>query len=95
VVNIGGGSAIAVREAVDLMIRLSGIPVRVRTTGETGGSVRSDVAWLRLDIGKADRLLGWRPQLSFEDSVRDLLSGVRTGVSHGTAPVFGLEVNSG
>jgi nucleoside-diphosphate-sugar epimerase len=72
VVNIGGGQAVPVRRLVDLMIELSGRPLRV--VEELPAQVtRSDAPWQRLDIARARRLLGWSPRRTLEDSLRDLL----------------------
>lgn len=73
VINIGSGAAVPVRRVVDLMISLTGLPVRVAFTEGHGGSVRSDADWLSLDIGKAARLLGWLPRRPLEASLRDLV----------------------
>ncbi|MER7794089.1 NAD(P)-dependent oxidoreductase [Streptomyces sp. NPDC097640] len=72
VVNIGSGRAVPVRALVDLMISLSGLPVRV-VEDPALHRTRSDAAWQRLDIGRARRLLGWSPRRALRESVRDLL----------------------
>lgn len=73
VVNIGGGRAVPVRRLVELMISLSGRPVRVvEATGAR--QARSDAPWQRLDISRARRRLGWSPRRTLEESLRDLLA---------------------
>lgn len=73
VVNIGSGRAVPVRALVDLMISLSGLPVRL-VEDPALHRARSDAAWQRLDIGRARRLLGWSPRRTLRESVRDLLA---------------------
>ncbi|MES4904974.1 MULTISPECIES: NAD(P)-dependent oxidoreductase [unclassified Streptomyces] len=73
VVNIGSGQAVPVRRLVDLMISLSGLPVRV-VEDPALQRTRSDAAWQRLDIGRARRLLGWAPRRTLRESLRDLLA---------------------
>lgn len=73
IVNIGGGDAVPVRELVDLMISLSGRPIRV-VEESPAQLTRSDAPWQRLDIARARRLLGWLPRRTLEDSLRDLLT---------------------
>jgi nucleoside-diphosphate-sugar epimerase len=73
VVNIGGGRAVQVRHLVDRLVALSGLPARLETTGEPGGSPRSTAAWLQLDIDRARRLLGWVPRHELDRSLRDML----------------------
>ncbi|MFC4907538.1 NAD-dependent epimerase/dehydratase family protein [Actinomadura gamaensis] len=81
VINIGGGSAVPVRALVDLMIALSGVPVRVVEDAgpppdgadATGRTARSGVHWQCLDTGRARRTLGWAPRRTLAESMRDLL----------------------
>ncbi|QXJ26145.1 NAD(P)-dependent oxidoreductase [Actinomadura graeca] len=73
VVNIGGGRAVPVRRLVELMISLSGRPVRVVEEADAPRT-RSDSPWQRLDISRARRRLGWSPSRTLEESLRDLLA---------------------
>lgn len=73
VVNIGGGRAVPVRRLVDRLLELSGLPARLETTGDPGGSPRSSAAWQQLDIDRARRLLGWVPRHALDQSLRDML----------------------
>jgi NDP-hexose 4-ketoreductase len=75
VINVGRGEAVPVRALIDRMISLSGLPVAVLEDAQ-GAPARTDVAWQWLDIARADRLLGWRPRRSVDDSLRDLLEPV-------------------
>jgi nucleoside-diphosphate-sugar epimerase len=72
VINVGRGEAVPMRALVDRMITLSGLRVPVTEDSESPPS-RTDVAWQRLDITRAERLLGWRPCRHLDDSLRALL----------------------
>ena len=77
VINVGSGAAVPVRDLVDLMISLSGRPVRVveEAVAEAAGQgTRSDARWQCLDIGRARRTLGWTPRRTLAESMRDLLA---------------------
>lgn len=75
VINIGRGEAVPVRRLVHRMVELSGLAVAI--VEEPGPEpARADVAWQRLDITRAEQLLGWRPRRSLDDSLRDLLAPV-------------------
>ncbi|RLK53989.1 nucleoside-diphosphate-sugar epimerase [Actinokineospora cianjurensis] len=75
VINVGRGEAISMSGLVRRMVSLSGLAVPV-VEQPVGHGARSDVAWQRLDITSAERLLGWRPRRDLDDSLRDLLAGV-------------------
>ncbi|WP_330290099.1 NAD-dependent epimerase/dehydratase family protein [Streptomyces sp. NBC_00576] len=75
VINVGRGEAVPMRRLIHRMVSLSGLEVPVVEDPERPPS-RTDVAWQRLDIARAERLLGWRPRRSLDDSLRDLLAPV-------------------
>lgn len=79
-INIGSGRATPMRELVDLLISVSGRPLRV-VEESSARPVRADAPWQRLDISRARRCLGWSPRRTLEESLRDLLAsvGVRDG----------------
>lgn len=70
-VNIGSGTAVALRELVELFVAVAGLPpdaVRERADGVAGLSAAS---WIRADIRLAARLLAWRPRIGLAQSLRD------------------------
>jgi len=77
VVNIARGEAVPVRDLVDRLIALSGLPVRVVEEPGAGG-VRSDADWQRVDIKLASVLLGWKPERDLDESLRGLFAAART-----------------
>ncbi|MGW0702194.1 NAD-dependent epimerase/dehydratase family protein [Streptomyces sp. NPDC002867] len=72
-INVGSGQAVPMRGLIHRLVTLSGLDVPVAIDPE-GPSARTDVAWQRLDIARAERLLGWRPRRHLDDSLRDLLA---------------------
>jgi nucleoside-diphosphate-sugar epimerase len=74
-INVGRGEAVPMRGLIHRMVSLSGLEVPVVEDPE-GSLSRTDVAWQRLDIARAERLLGWRPRRYLDDSLRDLLAPV-------------------
>ncbi|MFI1335858.1 NAD-dependent epimerase/dehydratase family protein [Streptomyces sp. NPDC020845] len=73
VVNIGSGRAVPVCTLVDLMISLSGRPLRI-VEERTARGTRSDAPWQRLDVARARRVLGWAPRRSLEESLADFMA---------------------
>lgn len=76
VVNVARGEAVPVRDLVDRLIALSGLPVRVvEEPGAVG--VRPDAEWQRVDITLACAVLGWKPARALDESLRDALAAAR------------------
>jgi UDP-glucose 4-epimerase len=67
VINLGTGSGTTVKEFVSAFLAASGMSVRVRETAPRPG----DVAGSFTRSQKARELLGWAPQLSIEEAIRD------------------------
>ncbi|GLY49799.1 NAD-dependent epimerase/dehydratase family protein [Lentzea sp. NBRC 102530] len=67
-VPIGRGETVPVRTLVELLITHSRTPAVVVERPSTGAR-HSTEDWLRVDIGPAERLLGWRPQRTPAESV--------------------------
>ncbi|WP_328444955.1 NAD(P)-dependent oxidoreductase [Streptomyces sp. NBC_00386] len=71
VLNIGGGKAVPVRDLVCGLARAAGFRGRIEENG--GGSTRSgDVSWQCSDVTAAGEALGWRPELTLDDSLAAL-----------------------
>jgi dTDP-glucose 4,6-dehydratase len=66
VINLGSGSSISLTEMAPLVARKMNTPNPVITyVGDRPGQVFRHTA----DVRKAERLLGWRPQVSFEEGL--------------------------
>jgi UDP-glucose 4-epimerase len=70
VMNLGSGSGVTVREFVDAFQKVSGLPFQVRVGPRRAG----DTAGAYADIGLANSLLGWKPELTLEQGIRDALA---------------------
>lgn len=71
IVNVGQGEATSVREVVETLVRISGVPPHL--VREHDAPVQSKGAgWTKVDIGRARQLLDWSPRVSLEESLRDL-----------------------
>ncbi|MDH6213157.1 NAD-dependent epimerase/dehydratase family protein [Streptomyces pseudovenezuelae] len=76
VINVGRGEAVPMSHLLDLLIGVAGPPpgaVRVRTApvDSRGGD------WTLVDIGRAARLLGWRPTVDLPESIKDMWAAGR------------------
>lgn len=89
VINVGRGTAVPMRGLVDRMITLSGLELPVAEAAE-GPASRTDVAWQCLDVARAQRLLGWRPLRSLDDSLRELLASVLPPEHHRPGTPLGI-----
>ena len=73
--NIASGLAHSIRHLLDTLLRLSDIEIEVRVDPSRLRPV--DVPEIRGDSSKLRRDTGWQPMLSFEDTLRDVLSDCR------------------
>ena len=73
VINLGSDKPVVLMEAIRLIERL------VDRTAKIDFKPRhpADVMATWADIGKAGKILGWRPQTKFEDGVRNLVAWYR------------------
>lgn len=72
VVNIGSGTAIPVRDLVQRLIALSGVPAQIVEL--TDRTVLEPMPWQQLDVSRARQLLGWQPARKLNDSLADMLA---------------------
>lgn len=65
VFNIGGGSRVVLTEVLDTMDRIVGQPIRRNHIGVAMGDARHTAA----EVSKAQKLLGYQPQVSLEEGL--------------------------
>lgn len=86
VVNVGSGRAVSARTAVCMLAQAAAYTGEIHEKG--AGSARSaSVDWMLADIGRAARVLGWRPLYDLSDSVQSVwaASAGTTAASAGAA----------
>jgi nucleoside-diphosphate-sugar epimerase len=71
VFNIASGTAVPVRDAVRLLADGAGFAGEIREEG-TGPGRSAAVSWMRADVGRAARTLGWAPAHGLADSIKAL-----------------------
>jgi dTDP-glucose 4,6-dehydratase len=69
-VNIGSGRETAIEDAIRMIVTLAGRNNRLVTDGERFRPEKSEVSRLCADITKAERLVGYRPEVTFEEGLR-------------------------
>jgi dTDP-glucose 4,6-dehydratase len=71
VINLGYGTSVSLAEIAPLIVRLMAKSESLITyVGDRPGQVFRHTA----DASKAERLLGWRPQIAFEEGLRRTIS---------------------
>jgi len=70
VINIGTGRETSVADAIAQIVAVVGKSNRIVPDAARLRPEKSEVSRLCADISKADRLLGFRPQVSFEEGIR-------------------------
>lgn len=90
VYNIGSGVAVRMRDALDLLLKLS--PARIEIQFDQDRLRPSDVPLLVADNRAVRQATGWKPGIPLEDSLRDILDWWRAQVAaalvseHGERP---------
>jgi dTDP-L-rhamnose 4-epimerase len=75
VFNVASGQAITIREVAERMARVMGVSV----TPEVSGQYRvGDIRHCTADTGLAHRVLGYRPEVGFDDGVAELAEWLST-----------------
>jgi UDP-glucose 4-epimerase len=64
--NLATGTARSIHNTVNDIYRLIGVPPQIEFLAER----KADVTCLRGDGGKIDRVLGWRPEVDWEEGLR-------------------------
>ena len=82
VVNIGSGREIAVSDLIELLVKISGRPVRVVVDQERLRPEGSEVQRLLCDNRRAREWAGWEPVVSLEEGLRRTAAWVEH--HHGT-----------
>ncbi len=76
-VNLGTGRGLAVGEVVELVGRLLGKRLQVEVQAERQRPPTSEVERLVADASLAERVLGWRPTVPFEQGLERVIEWVR------------------
>lgn len=66
VFNIGGGSRVVLAEVINIMERIVGRPIKKNFVEKARGDARHTSA----DVSKAERILGYQPQVSLTEGLR-------------------------
>jgi GDP-L-fucose synthase len=69
-INIGYGKSARIRELVDIILEASG---HKNATVEFDNSKPSSIPCRKVDISKAEYLLGFKPKVSLEEGIRDTI----------------------
>jgi len=69
VFNVASGVAVPARAAVRLLADAAGFSGEIREDG-VGPGRSAAVSWMRADISRANRLLGWMPAHGLADSIK-------------------------
>lgn len=69
-VNLGTGTEISIADLTDKVIKLTGKRCRVRRDPVRVRPPKSEVLRLCADTSKAQRLTGWKPEISLDDGLR-------------------------
>lgn len=66
VFNIGGGSRVVLAEVINMMEEIVGRPIKKNFVGKARGDARHTSA----DVSKAEKILGYKPEVSLKEGLR-------------------------
>ena len=73
--NVGSGRAVAIQEILEKILSLSKKKIRIETDPKKLRPL--DLPVIEADIQKLQEVTGWKPQISLEDTIRDILEDWR------------------
>ncbi len=77
VVNVGSGAEVSIREIVRRVGEITGRELTVEGDQQRMRPAKSEVSRLLSDSSKAERLAGWRAEISLEDGLRRTVDWMR------------------
>ena len=77
VVNVGSGSEVSIREIVRKVGEITGAELEVEGDEQRMRPAKSEVSRLLSDSSKAERLAGWRTQVTLDDGLRRTVDWIR------------------
>lgn len=78
--NVGSGRAASIREILQIVLDKSYVDIQVEVDPK---KLRpTDTPVMAADIGKLQRLTGWKPEISLEQTIQEMLDDWRIRVGH-------------
>ena len=77
VVNVGSGSEVSIREIVRKVGEITGAELEVEGDEQRMRPAKSEVSRLLSDSSKAERLAGWRTQVTLDDGLQRTVDWIR------------------
>ncbi|MDE1798585.1 MAG: NAD(P)-dependent oxidoreductase, partial [Candidatus Micrarchaeota archaeon] len=77
--NVGSGEQHSVRETAETIARIGGSKIRI-TYGQESARGAESAVW-RADLTKSQKMLGWKPEFSFEDGLGETYQWYRQNLA--------------
>lgn len=74
VINLGNNNEISIRDLANLIAKIMGVNVTIKEDVRRKRPIKSEVDRLMADNSKAQKLLKWFPEYSFEDGLKKTIS---------------------
>lgn len=89
-INIGSGEEISIGDLAKMIIEQVGRPVTLECDDQRMRPGKSEVERLLADNSLADELLGWTPEIKFEEGIRRTIEWFETNVLRYRADVYNV-----
>jgi dTDP-glucose 4,6-dehydratase len=80
--NLGSGREISIGDLAQTIGSIIGVPANIEQQEERMRPENSEVQRLLADYSLATNILGWRPQVSLEDGLRETIAWFRDNLHH-------------
>jgi len=88
VVNIGYGQEISIGDLAERIIQLIGKPISIETDQQRIRPEKSEVDRLLADISYAEKLLGWKPQITLEAGLQQTITWIEHNLARYRPDVY-------
>lgn len=89
-INIGTGSAVSIAQAVEIIGKILGGKIKLKSQKKRIRPQHSEVYELVCNNKKAKKLLGWEPKVSFEEGLTETISWMKSNINFYKTAIYNI-----